>query len=1103
MNFLQVPAKNSDTHCEVMTNEPASHANGTNPVPAAVLCRDCGQVLPSGAAQGFCPHCIFREMGAASGDDPAVPLRNMGSYELLEVIGRGGMGTVYRAQHTRTGAERALKMISAGELASPTARRRFLQEAGAAAALQHPGIVTIHEAGAQDGMPFFVMDYVPGRTLADAVKEKPMPPHAAAACMAKVAGAIQHAHESGVMHRDLKPSNILLDHLGEPRVADFGLARHVNSESSLTGSQQILGSPAYMSPEQAAGGTKNVTATNDVYALGAVLYHLLTGRPPFQGDSPQAVLRQVSDDEPVPPRRILPTIPRDLETISLKCMEKNPARRYGSAAALAQDLQHFLHGEPILARPVSMAGRWLRRARRNPALTAMGAVLVAGAIIGLSFIIHKNRELSRSDAAKTTALTEKEATLAESLLWQAEFQRTTGRLGQREGSLEALRAALKLPLTTEQRRRARNAAIAALALPDAKFRPRPDLPVPATPALAMTDRLAKRYACVTADGRLTITDLKTNAVITTHDPAPHRIDALLNWSQDGLVLAYRYDGTRLGILHPKFGPTFWDEQVWPSPEAALPNQVVFQPIRDNALIRPWYVIHPDREGSLLIREAWTGFIRHRLPPPPGPLPEWRALGYSLARNLLAAACGSRPEIVIWNMDASPPVIERTLQCRAIVQSLDWENIENWLLAGDVTGSLTAWDVRTGEAQPPFEGHTQPVFSTVSGPADNFRYLSSAADGTLRMWDRGALRPILTMPGTSTRLCLDGPEWRVGPVTYDGQTGWYDLRWPSGFAWLSPPANSDGVRAITWHPDGQLFASLTGNSVVIFLRANGSSNTLVIPANHPEALRFTPNGRWLASADADGLHLSGIQRRTKGQEAALIRAGTDRVLLEGTCHDVCFDSTGTRMATVRHHGMLEVREMNPKTDEAGTVRHTFAVTPATRCALSSDGRWLAAGSPGNSDATVWDLNSGTIASEPAAVRTARSWLPAFSPDNKWLAWSGRTTLVQSPDNWAGVQTIAAPPNESSGRGAVFIPSAADKTLWLAVAAADQEVHLFRADTPFTNLLILRPPTGTPIGAMSVSRLGSLVCAVPKGEVHLWDLVGLRRETTKLGLGWEDR
>ncbi len=1085
-----------------MMNESPPNTNGIAPAPEAVLCRDCGQALPAGGAQGFCPHCIFREMDAAPGDDPAVPLRNMGSYELLEVIGRGGMGTVYRAQHTATGAERALKMISAGELASPNARRRFLQEAGAAAALQHPGIVTIQEVGAQDGMPFFVMDYVPGRTLAESVREKPMPPHAAAACMAKVASAIQHAHESGVLHRDLKPSNILLDHLGEPRVADFGLARHVNAESSLTGSQQILGSPAYMSPEQAAGGTKNVTAATDVYALGAVLYHLLTGRAPFHGDSPHAVLRQVSDDEPVPPRRILPSLPRELETIALKCMEKNSSRRYSSAAALEADLRRFLQGEPIFARPVSVAGRWTRRARRNPALTAMGALLVAGAVAGLTFIIHKNRELSRSDAEKTTALTEKEATLAESLLWQAEFQRTTGRLGQREGSLEAIRQAMKLPLTPEQRHRARNAAIAALALPDAKFVPRADLPVPATPALAMTDRLATRYACVTADGKLTITDLKTNAVITSHDPAPHRIDALLNWSQDGLVLAYRYDGTRLGILHPKLGPTFWGEAVWPSPEAALPNQVVFQPIRNADLIRPWYIIHPDREGALLIREAWTGFVRHRLPPPPGPPPEWRALGYSLARNLLAAACGIRPEIVIWNMDRSPPLIERTLLCRDIVQSLDWENSENWLLAGDVTGRLTAWDVRTGEAQPPFEGHTQPVFSTVSGRANNYRHISSAADGTLRMWDRGGLRPILTLPGTATRLCLDNFERRVGPVSWDGRTGWYDLHWPRGFALLSPPVKSDGVRAITWHPDGGLFASLTGNSAVVFRRGKGSSNTLIIPANRPEALRFTPNGRWLAIADADGLQLAGIQRSTNGQQAALTRAGNDHVLLHGACHDVCFDAAGTRMATVRHNGLLEVRVMNPQTDDAGAVQHTFQVTPATRCALSPNGRWLAAGSPGNPDATVWDLETGKIATEPAAVRTARSWLPVFSPDNHWLAWSGRTTLVQRPDNWNSVQPIAAPANESSGRAAAFIPSGNDKTLWLAVAAADEEVHLFRAGTPFTKLLILRPPTGAPVGAMSVSSAGSLVCAIPKGEVHLWDLTGLRQETTKLGLGWEE-
>jgi serine/threonine protein kinase/WD40 repeat protein len=1090
-----------------MTDDFPACPDKAGPAPAAALCRDCGQPLPAGAAPGFCPLCVFREMDETLGDDPtalfeAVPLRLMGGYELLEVIGRGGMGTVYRARHNATGEERALKTISAGELASPAARRRFLQEAGAAAALQHPNVVRIHEAGSQDGMPFYVMDYVRGRTLADAVREKPMPPHAAAACTARVAAAIHHAHERGVLHRDLKPSNILLDHLGEPHVTDFGLARHVNADSSLTGSQQIMGSPAYMPPEQAAGRTRSVTAAADIYSLGAVLYHLLTGRPPFQGDSPQAVLRQVTDDEPVPPRRIVPSIPREVETIAMKCLEKHPGRRYANAAALERDLQRFLQGEPILTRPVSTAGRWLRRARRNPALTAATALLVAGALAGLAYILHSNRRLRRSDAEKSIALTEKEATLAESLLWQAEFQRLTGKPGQREGSLQAVNEVLKLPLTAEQKLRARDAAIAALALPDAKFIPQPDLPAPANPALAMTDRYATRYVCVAPDGKLTITDLNTGKVIAAPDLAPRRIDALLNLSYDGTLLAYRYDGTRLGAYQTLLGPVLWSDEVWSRPEHAWQNQVAFQPVQRNELVGLWRMVHPDKNGAIVIREAYTGFVLNRIPPPDGPPPEWRALGYSLARNLLAAACGSRPEIVIWNMDRSPPVVERTLKCQDIVQSLDWENAENWLLAGDVAGRLTAWDARTGEPQPPFEGHTQPVLSTVSGRVTNFRHISSAGDGTIRLWDRGALSPMLTLPGHASRLCLDNAEVRLGPLLNDGRTGWYDLSWPGGFALLSPPEKSEGPRRAAWHPNGDLIASLTANSAVVWRRARGNSNSLVIPARHPNALCFSPNGRWLAIAAADGLHLAGIRRSTANLEAALSRRGDDRVLLPGSCQDVTFNAANTLMAAVRGDGTLEVHEMNPDTDQPGQLRHTFHGNPDMRCALSPHGRWLAAGSQGSADATVWDLATGAVAAEPPAARAARSWLPSFSPDSRWLVFSGRTAQLLPTGNWLASMPVPAPPNESMGRGAVFIATGESNRFWLAAAGADEEVHVFRAAVPLTKLAVLRAPRSSAVGDLVGSRHGVLACALGKGEVHLWDLFWYRRKLAGMNLGLEN-
>jgi hypothetical protein len=273
-----------------------------------------------------------------------------GDYELLEEIARGGMGVVFKAKQVSLDRTVAVKMILAGQLASPDDVQRFHTEAKAAANLQHPGIVAIHEVGEHEGQHYFSMDYVAGRSLADLVRDGPLPAARAARYVQAVAEAIQYAHAHGTLHRDLKPSNVLLDAADRPRVTDFGLAKQVSTESGVTATGQVLGTPSYMPPEQAAG-SREIGAAADVYSLGAILYHLLTGRPPFQGETALDTLLQVRETEPVPPRLLNPKVPPELETICLKCLEKEPRQRYGSAQELADDAKRFLSGEPIQARP--------------------------------------------------------------------------------------------------------------------------------------------------------------------------------------------------------------------------------------------------------------------------------------------------------------------------------------------------------------------------------------------------------------------------------------------------------------------------------------------------------------------------------------------------------------------------------------------------------------------------------------------------------------------------------------------------------------------------------------------------------------------------------
>lgn len=325
------------------------------------------------------------EVDPIAGLDPA---RSFADYELLEEIARGGMGVVFKARQLSLGRTVAVKMILAGQFASDSEVRRFRMEAESAAGLQHPHIVAIHEVGEYHGQHFFSMDFVEGKSLAALCREGPFAAVRAARYLKQVAEAIEFAHRGGVLHRDLKPSNILIDAFDLPRVTDFGLAKRADGGSDLTGTGQVLGTPSYMPPEQATGRADEVGPASDVYALGAILYEMVCGRPPFLGESPVDTLAQVQNDEPVPPRRLNPGVPRDLETVCLKCLQKEPARRYATASALAEDLARFLAGDPISARrpgAAELSVRWLRKQRRSVAI-ALVATAVSALMLGGMFV---------------------------------------------------------------------------------------------------------------------------------------------------------------------------------------------------------------------------------------------------------------------------------------------------------------------------------------------------------------------------------------------------------------------------------------------------------------------------------------------------------------------------------------------------------------------------------------------------------------------------------------------------------------------------------------------------------------------------------------------
>jgi serine/threonine protein kinase len=318
-------------------------------------------------------------------------------HEILGELGRGGMGVVYKARQTHLNRVVAVKVVLAGGHASADELARFRAEAEAVARMQHPSIVQIFETGQQDGLPYFTLEYVDGGSLAHKLDGTPLPAAEAAKLVETLARAVHYAHANGVVHRDLKPANVLLAKGGTPKITDFGLAKKVEGGSDMTKSGAIMGTPSYMAPEQ-AGGSKDIGPATDIYALGAILYECLTGRPPFKAATREATILQVVADQPVPPRQLQSNTPRDLETVCMKCLEKQPSKRYPTANDLADELRRFLEGKPVHARPVGKVGRLVRWARRRPrdaGLAALGS-LAALILFVLVFMLLLDRETARA-----------------------------------------------------------------------------------------------------------------------------------------------------------------------------------------------------------------------------------------------------------------------------------------------------------------------------------------------------------------------------------------------------------------------------------------------------------------------------------------------------------------------------------------------------------------------------------------------------------------------------------------------------------------------------------------------------------------------------------
>ena len=501
-------------------------------------CPVCGTIVPSRSALAeLCPACAWKGL-LEEGEAEVKNLMRLPGYQVLEEISRGGMGIVYRARQVDPARTVALKMLLPHQLGSPEMAQRFRLEVRALTELDHPAILPVYQVGEQDGLPFFTMKLATGGTLAQRKAGFAGNWQRIAELVATLADAVHFAHEHGVLHRDLKPGNVLFDEAGRPYVSDFGLAKLMDAETDLTRSTDFLGTPHYVAPEVAERSARQATTASDIYSLGAVLYELLAGRPPFEAEGLPGLLKKITEEEPARP----PGVPRDLGVICLKCLAKNPKARYATARELAEDLRRWLAGRTILARPATKLERVRGWARRNPALaTAVGLVILAFCA-AILLEARANRRLKGA--------------LAESLLSQARLQRSTGRAGQRFQTISLIAEGTKLwstahpiarPSTAGMLASLRTELAGALALPD--VRPLARWPVPITHFendFGFTANL-DRYVAASADGGFTVFSIQPYEAIWQFKGATNNPAVEMRLSPNGRWVAANFQDGHLEL----------------------------------------------------------------------------------------------------------------------------------------------------------------------------------------------------------------------------------------------------------------------------------------------------------------------------------------------------------------------------------------------------------------------------------------------------------------------------------------------------------------------------------------------------------------------------
>jgi len=899
-------------------------------------------------------------------------VRYFGDYALLEPLGRGGMGVVYRARQRSLNRLVALKMIRTGRFASADELRRFHNEAEAVATLDHPHIVPIYEVGEHRRHHYFSMKLIMGGSLAERLAKFASDPRAAARLVATAARAVHHAHQRGVLHRDLKPANILIDEQGQPHVTDFGLARRLEADSGLTQSGALLGTPSYMAPEQTSGRRSAITMATDVYGLGAILFATLTGRAPFAADSMAETLQQVRERVPEPPSRLNRRVGRDLETICLKCLDKDPKRRYGSAEELAEDLDRWLAGMPILARPLGPTERLWRWSRRNPALAAASVLALTGlmaatAVSAASAVAQRQAaQVLRKERDKT------QVALIESrhLSARLALDRGLGLCEQGHADYGLLWLARGLQLTP-----------------------------------ADADGLQRLLRLSLAGWRHQV----------------HPLRAILEHQAQVLSVAFRPDGRAILTGGWDYTARLWDADGKPMGDPwqhqAAVGSVTFSPDGRMALTlsyagvaQLWDVASAKPLGEPFPHKP---FVRVAVWSPDG-------------RTVLT--CGGDGSMWLWNAATRKPVL-RALQAHgkplthdgdivAVAFSPDGKRI----LTGSFDHTARTWDAATGKALGEPMTHQDQVIAVSFSP-DGKKVLTGSFDHTARLWDGSSGRP-LTEPLWHSERVYAAAFSPDGKLVMTGGGDRFARLWDAvtGTPLGMPMPHSGGVSLVAFSPDSRM--ALTGSS-------DNTSRLWDVPAGMPigaplrhqgflQGAVFSPDGQLVLTGSYD--RSARLWNVAAGPHATVLRH-EGRITERATGFE---PTTSTRADELRHSGMITIAIFSPDGrsvltgDWDGTARFWDTASgkptgkpiqhsdPITAAAFHPDGKTIVIGSGKHQfqggevidrgEARLWNV-ADRVPSPYSINHQSVITALAFSPD-------GRTILTGSADKTARLWEAAS-------------------------------------------------------------------------------------------------